>query len=164
MRAQFVIPVLATILILGTVLVSVSFDDAFAKKGDNSGNKGCEKANPRSKVCEKNPNTEPTGNLIIFVNGDDIGFSGIECEVFSGRNGCPFRSFGFVPFDQGTTDENGMLSFDIPEAELPFVTVVCDLSEVEGGRAGWWYQINVETYMSPFDFNTADGTNMCCPI
>jgi len=104
------------------------------------------------------------GNLKIFVNGGGVGFCGIECEVFSGRNGCPFESFGSPgPFADGITDENGMLSFDITEAEFPFVTVVCDLSEVEDGRFGWWYWINVETYMSPFDFNTVDGTNMCCP-
>ena len=32
MRSQFVIPVIASILILGTILVSISFDDAFAKQ------------------------------------------------------------------------------------------------------------------------------------
>jgi len=30
-----------------------------AEKDNNNGNNGCENANPNSKACEKNPNTEP---------------------------------------------------------------------------------------------------------
>ena len=59
MRPQFVIPVLASILVLGTIGLAY---DVFADKDDNSGNNGCEKSNPKSKACEKNPNSkqEPT--------------------------------------------------------------------------------------------------------
>ena len=51
---KIIIPVLASILILGTLGISY---DAFAADGNN-GNKGCEKSHPKSKVCEKNPHTE----------------------------------------------------------------------------------------------------------
>jgi len=50
-------------LILGTILGSVSFEDAEAKKDDNNGNNGCEKSNPKSKACEKNPNADPPTEL-----------------------------------------------------------------------------------------------------
>jgi len=53
MRAQFVIPVLASILILGTMGFSY---DAFAENHGNNGNNGCVNANPNAKACEKNPN------------------------------------------------------------------------------------------------------------
>jgi len=168
MKVSWAVPVIASILILGAFTVGYSFDDAFAGKDDNNGNKGCEKSNPNAKPCEKNPNADPPldpfdGNLRIFVNdGNDNGFSGIECKVYSGLDGCPFLS---VPFDQGTTDQLGNLSFIIPPEELDDVTVECDLSGV-GGLAGFWYFVDVPMTSipnPPFDFNINDGTNMCCP-
>jgi len=115
-------------------------------------------------------NLEPgdciTGNLRIFVNdGDNNGFSAIQCEVWSGKNGCPFVGFGPVPFVNGTTDQFGNLSFNI-DPDLDDVTVVCDLSGV-GGVVGWWYFVDVPMTSfpnDPFDFNINDGTNMCCPV
>ena len=55
MRAQFVIPVIASILILGTLGLSY---DAFAGD-DNNGNNGCEKSG-NDKACAKNPNSSVT--------------------------------------------------------------------------------------------------------
>jgi len=158
MKVIWAVPVIASILILGTLGISY---DAFAANGDNSGNKGCEKANPKSKVCEKNPNTEPPGNLIIFVNGDDIGFSGIECTVWKGMDSCPGGNIFSEVLFEGTTDQNGMLSFNIPQEEFPVVTVVCELAEV-GGLAGQYYFVDVPT-STPFDFDIDGGTNDCCP-
>ena len=53
---KIIIPVIASILIFGTLGLSY---DAFAGKDDNNGNNGCENANPNAKACEKNPNTTP---------------------------------------------------------------------------------------------------------
>ncbi len=155
-------------MILGTL----GLTDAFAGDDDNNGSNGCEKSNPNAKACEKNPNADPPldpfdGNLRIFVNdGADNGFCGIECEVWSGLNGCPFSSSPpFTPFVTGTTDQLGNLSFNLPQEELDDVTVVCDLSGV-GGRVGFWYWVDVPMTSipnPPFDFNINDGTNMCCP-
>lgn len=50
---KFLIPVIASILILGTMGISY---DAFADRNSNNGNNGCEKSNPNAKACEKNPN------------------------------------------------------------------------------------------------------------
>ena len=70
MRAQFVIPVLASILILGTLGLSY---DVFAGD-DNNGNNGCVNANPNAKACENNPNTNhpPTIGSVTVTPDDPI--------------------------------------------------------------------------------------------
>ena len=140
-----------------TIEVSEYAVDSHLDHGDTLGECG-----PPGPTCDV-PKDPLNGNLIIFANvgepGDDIGFCGIECKVYSGMDGCPFAS---VPFDQGTTDEIGMLSFTIPQEEFPVVTVVCELAEV-GGLAGHWYWIDLPATMPPFDFDIDRGTNMCCP-
>ena len=71
MRAQFLIPVIASILILGTL----GLTDAFAGNHGNNGNNGCVNANPNAKACENNPNTNhpPTiGSVTITQNGVEI--------------------------------------------------------------------------------------------
>jgi len=190
MRAIWAVPVIASILILGviglsaevyappapkvvichippgnpenaqTIEVSEYAVDSHLAHGDSLGDCGA----PPGPTCD--PPEDPfDGNLRLFVNEDGMGFCGIQCEVWSGLNGCPFRSTGIEPFDQGTTDQLGNLSFNIPDEELDDVTVVCDLSEV-GGVAGWWYFVDVPMTSipnDPFDFNIDDGTNMCCP-
>ena len=50
---KIIIPVLASILVLGTMWFSY---DAFAGNHGNNGNNGCEKAG-NAKACENNPNT-----------------------------------------------------------------------------------------------------------
>jgi len=67
---KIIIPVLASILILGTLGLSY---DAFAAD-DNNGNKGCEKANPNAKACENNPNTNnpPTIGSVTITPDDPI--------------------------------------------------------------------------------------------
>jgi len=42
------------------VLLTIGFSDVSAAKNDNNGNNGCEKSNPNSKACEKNPNKGST--------------------------------------------------------------------------------------------------------
>jgi len=61
LKAIWAVSIIASILILGTLGLSY---DAFAGIGDNSGNIGCEKANPNSMACEKNPNTETEPPII----------------------------------------------------------------------------------------------------
>jgi len=138
-------------------LKECELDDA--NGGDDADNGIC--AQREGPVCETPPDPLE-GNLIIFVNGDGVGFCGIECTVFRGMDFCPGgQTFSTVIFE-GTTDENGNLSFDIPEEEFPVVTVVCELAEL-GGLAGHYYHVDVPT-STPFDFNTVDGMNTCCPI
>jgi len=64
---KIIIPVIASILILGTL----GLTDAFAGNHGNNGNNGCENANPNAKACEKNPNAggpsiDPTEGLHPF--------------------------------------------------------------------------------------------------
>jgi len=145
-------------------------DDCELKECEVNGDDDGICVRPVGPVCD--PPEDPfDGNLRIFVNdGAGNGFCGIECEVWSGQNGCPFSSSPpFAPFVTGTTDQLGNLSFDIPPEELhpktDEVTVVCDLSGV-GGLSGFWYFVDVPMTSipnPPFDFNINDGTNMCCP-
>ena len=77
MTKTILIPVLASILILGTLGLSY---DVFAAD-DNNGNNGCENANPNAKACEKNPNTEPLVQTVkITVTHTDTG------QFFEGAN------------------------------------------------------------------------------
>jgi len=70
MRAQFVILVLASILVLGTMGFSY---DAFAGNHGNNGNNGCEKSG-NAKACENNPNTNnpPTIGSVTITPDDPI--------------------------------------------------------------------------------------------
>ncbi len=71
MRTQLAVPILASILILGTL----GLTDAFAGNHGNNGNNGCENANPNAKACESNPNTNhpPTiGSVTLTELGVDV--------------------------------------------------------------------------------------------
>jgi len=64
---KIIIPVIASILILGTL----GLTDAFAGNHGNNGNNGCEKSG-NAKACENNPNTTPNtppsiGSISIFL-------------------------------------------------------------------------------------------------
>ena len=158
MKGYWAIPIIASILILGAFTVGYSFDDAFAGKDDNNGNKGCEKSNPKSKACEKNPNTEPSGNLIIFIHEDNIGISGIECAVHESTTFCPHQT---PILDQGTTDENGVLSLTIPSG-LSSVTVACILVESPFQDEFWFVDVTEPITKVDLAKGDGDGTG-CCP-
>ena len=58
---------------------------AMAKEGNNGSN-GCEKSNPKSKACEKNPNTDSDGDGVpnrIDLCPDTPEESSVD------TNGCP---------------------------------------------------------------------------
>lgn len=65
---KVIIPVIASILILGTIGIPY---DVFADRDSNNGNNGCEKSNPNSKACEKNPNAD-VGFTDCDLNSDGV--------------------------------------------------------------------------------------------
>lgn len=100
-------PILASILILGAFTIGFSFDDVFAGKDDNNGNNGCEKSNPNSKACEKNPNTTQERTLTIFYHDeDDNPISDASCAVVP-LNGESDNVFG-------TTGSDGLFTATLP--------------------------------------------------
>ena len=83
MRVQWAVPVIASILILGTLGISY---DAIADPGENEGNNSCENSNPNSKACESNPNaiTETCESCLAKYNERNIVCEGnFECLTAS---------------------------------------------------------------------------------
>ena len=121
MNGTIVIPVIASILILG-LFASVSFDDAFAKKGENNGNNGCDKSNPNSKVCEKNPKTEPPVQTVkvtvINILGDPVP-----------EASCTLVDNGGILLAEGVTDVNGELVVTVPNTVSEIFQTNCIRSE-----------------------------------
>jgi len=95
---------------------------------------------------------------MVFLHDAGIGIEGIECTLQEeiGRV-CPYND---PIIDQGTTDENGMLSLNIPPG-ISEVTVLCDLSETGGEHE--WYRVFVTEPLTELDFEKDGGTTTCDP-
>jgi len=61
--------VISTVALFAVVMIIGSFAPALANNGSN----GCEKSNPNSKACEKNPNINPDSD------GDGVPDSADQC-------------------------------------------------------------------------------------
>jgi len=112
-------------------------------------------ARPVGPVCETPPDPLE-GNLIIFVNEDNIGICGIECTVQE-IVGC---NLGPV-LDQGTTDGNGMLSLTIPSG-LSTISIGCNLSAVGGFDVN--INVPVTEPITEVDIPKDSFNSPCCPI
>lgn len=145
MSQKFMIPVLASILILGTL----GLTDVFA---GNQGNNGCEKANPNAKACENNPNATPNtppsiGSVSIFQEGFDItgqtisGISTLTCVANDANDTDEdLVSFTFSWFLNGnlvdTGDTHSIFPGDNASNDVFSGELICEITPFDGTDFG----------------------------
>jgi len=148
---KIIIPVLASVLILGTLGMSY---DAFAGDGNN-GNNGCENANPNAKACESNPNTEPLIQTVkITVTHADTGqfFEGANCVI----------SFDDGLIVEGLTDVNGEVLLIVP-AELDLIrqTACFEVVPIPPGPAGRQCDVSLNGVFTEIEIQIPSGGGGC---